>query len=214
MKSLPRVRSQFFALSLLAGLLIASGTGRSTPKLLATTDAPVVVRSVRVLPGPSGPAVEILSSRPLVPVISKLDNPPRLVIDLPNADLPNAGLQNTGLPNALLSGNGTRIEFSSQEIRRVRVNRYQNTPPVTRVVVDLLKPVGHTWDAAGNRLMIRLHPVHEVAAKPPSVPGFTQGLQPVAVPLGPGSSGALVLVGSRTAPGSSVTAGSDTSVLR
>jgi len=204
MKSLPRVRSQFFALSLLAGLLIASGTARSTPKLLATTDAPVVVRSVRVLPGPAGPAVEILSSRPLVPVISKLDNPPRLVIDLPNADL----------PNAVLSGNGTRIESSSQEIRRVRVNQYQNTPPVTRVVIDLLKPVGHTWDAAGNRLMIRLHPAHEVAVKPPSVPAFTQGIQPVAVPLGPGSSGALVLVGGRAAPGSSVTAGSDTSILR
>src|SRR5580704_13706214 len=64
--------------------LIASGTAQQL-KLLATTDAPVLVRSVRVLPGP---AVEILSSRPLVPVISNLDNPPRLVIDLPNADLP------------------------------------------------------------------------------------------------------------------------------
>ena len=111
-------------------------------KLLATTDAPVFVRSVRVLPGP---AVEILSSRPLVPAISTLDNPPRLVIDLPNADVP-----------ANLSGNNTRIDSPAQEIRRVRVNQYQNAPPVTRVVVDLVKPIGHTWDAAGNRLMVRL----------------------------------------------------------
>src|ERR1700687_3947962 len=136
MKSQPRPRSAFVALSLLTGL-IASGSAQSMPKLLATTDTPVVVRSGRVVPGSAGAAVEILSSRPLVPLISKLDNPPRLVIDLPNADL----------PNALPSGNGTRIESSSQEIRRVRVNQYQNTPPVTRVVVDLLKPVGHTWDA-------------------------------------------------------------------
>jgi hypothetical protein len=205
MKFLPRVRSQFFATALLSGLLIASSTAQSEPKLLATTDAPVVVLSVRVLPGP---AVEILSSRPLVPTISKLDNPSRLVIDLPNADLPNAELQ-----NALASGSKNQID-SSREIRSVRVSQYRNTPPVTRVVVDLVKPVGHSWDAAGNRLMIRLHPTEEVMAKPPSVPAFTQGIQPAAVPLGPGSSGTVVLAGSRVTPGSSVTAGSDTSVLR
>jgi hypothetical protein len=204
MKSLPRVRSQLFALSLLAGLLIVPSNAQSPPHLLATTDAPVVVRSVRVFPGPTGPAVEILSSRPLVPAITKLDNPPRLVIDLPNADL----------PNALLSGSKSRIDFSSPEIRRVRINQYQNAPPVARVVVDLLRPVGHTWDAAGNRLMIRLHSSDQVTARPPSVPVFTEGIQPVAIPLGPGSAGTLIQVGKRAAPGSSVTAGSETSVLR
>jgi hypothetical protein len=201
MKFQPCVRSALVALTLLTGLLIASGGAQSTPKLLATTDTPIFVRSVRVLPGP---AVEILSSRPLVPAISTLDNPPRLVIDLPNADLP-----------ANLSGNNNRIDTSAQEIRRVRVNQYQNAPPVTRVVVDLVKPVGHTWDAAGNRLMVRLRASSDqVTAKPPSVPAFTQGIQPAAVPLGPGSSGSVVLAGSRAAAGSSVTAGSETSVLR
>jgi hypothetical protein len=179
---------------------MASGGAQSTPKLLATTDTPIFVRSVRVLPGP---AVEILSSRPLVPAISTLDNPPRLVIDLPNADLP-----------ANLSGNSNGIDSAAQEIRRVRVNQYQKAPPVTRVVVDLVKPVGHTWDAAGNRLMVRLRSSDQVTAKPPSVPAFTQGIQPAAVPLGPGSSGTVVLAGSRAAAGSSVTAGSETSVLR
>jgi AMIN domain len=214
MKFLPRVRSPFVALLLLSGPLIASSRAQSTPKLLATTDSPVIVRSVRVLPGYAGAAVEILSSRPLVPVIRKLDNPPRLVIDLPNAELTNADLRNTALANALLSGNANGSEVSGQEIRRVRVSQYQNTPPVTRVVVDLLKPVGHTWDAAGNRLMVRLHPSDEATAKPPTVPAFTQGIQPVAVPLSPGSSGTVILAGSRAVAGSSVTAGSDTSVLR
>lgn len=204
MKLLPRARNPFLALSLFTGTLIASGAAQSTPKLLATTDAPIVVRSIRLLPGP---AVEILSSRPLVPSISKLDNPPRLVIDLLNADLLTADPA-----NALLNNN--RGEASTAEIRRVRVSRYQNAPPVTRVVLDLLKPVGHTWDAAGNRLMVRLHAAEDLRAKPPSVPAFTQGIQPVAVPLSPGSSGAVVLAGSHAAAGSSVTAGSDTSVLR
>src|SRR5271170_752097 len=105
MKSQPCVRSSPAALLLLTALLIASAAAQSQPKLLATTDAPAFVRSVRVLPGP---AVEILSNRPLVPVISSLDNPPRLVIDLPDADV----------PIALLSGSN-RIESTSQEIRRV-----------------------------------------------------------------------------------------------
>jgi hypothetical protein len=201
MKFQPYVRSALVALALLTGMLIASSGAQSTPKLLATTDTPIFVRSVRVLPGP---AVEILSSRPLVPAISTLDNPPRLVIDLPNADVP-----------ANLSGINNRIDASAQEIRRVRVNQYQNAPPVTRVVVDLVKPVGHTWDAAGNRLMVRLRASpDQVTAKPPSVPAFTQGIQPATVPLGPGSSGTVVLAGSRAAAGSSVTAGSETSVLR
>jgi AMIN domain len=200
MKSQPCVRSSLVTPLLLSGLLIASSAAQSTPKLLGTTDSPVVVRSIRVLPGP---AVEILSSRPLVPAISTLDNPPRLVIDLPNADL----------PSALQSANN-RVDSAGQEIRRVRVNQFQNTPPIARVVVDLVKPVAHTWDAAGNRLMVRLHSAGDVTAKPPSVPAFTQGIQPVAVPLGPGSSGTVVLAGSHPAAGSSVTAGSETSVLR
>ena len=200
MKCQPCVRSLPGAVFLLTGLLIASSAAQSSPKLLATTDSPVIVRSVRVLPGP---AVEILSSRPLVPAISTLENPPRLVIDLPNADL----------PSALQSANN-RIDSPSQEIRRVRINQYQNTPPVARVVVDLLKPVGHTWDAAGNRLMVRLHSSEQVTAKPQTVPAFTQAVQPVAVPLAPGSSGMVVLAGSHIAAGSSVTAGSETSILR
>src|ERR1700688_4183402 len=89
MKSQPRVRSPLIALLLFTGPLIALSTAQSKPKLLASTDSPAIVRSVRLL---SGPAVEILSNRPIVPDISKLDNPPRLVIDLPNADLPNADL--------------------------------------------------------------------------------------------------------------------------
>ena len=201
MKSQPCVRNSPAALLLLTALLIASAAAQSQPKLLATTDAPAFVRSVRILPGP---AVEILSNRPLVPVISSLDNPPRLVIDLPDADV----------PNGLLSGGKNRIDSPSQEIRRVRINQYQNTPPVARVVVDLLKPVGHTWDAAGNRLMVRLRSDDEVRAKPTSVPAFTEGIQPVAVPLAPGSSGTLVFAGRHAAAGSSVTAGSETSVLR
>ncbi len=221
MKFLPRVRSRLFVLALIANLLVAASTAQSTSKLLATTDTPIVVRSVRVVPGP---AVEILSSRPLVPVIRKLENPPRLVIDLPNADvagdLPNVDLSSADLSGAdsaaksaaAVEGNGTSLH--SQEIRRVRVSKYQNAPPVTRVVLDLVTPVSNTWDAAGNRLMVRLHPLDDAASQPSTVAAFSKGVRPVAIPLSAGSSGRVVLASGRLDAGSSVTAGSETSVLR
>jgi hypothetical protein len=198
-----------FATTLVGGLLIASSAAQSTSKLLGTTDAPVVVRSVRVVPGP---AVEILSSRPLIPVIRSLENPPRLVIDLPNADVPSDS-PNVDLSNAASKAGINGVGLLSDEIRRVRVSKYQNAPPVTRVVLDLVTPLGNTWDAAGNRLMIRLHPT-DASSRPPTVAAFSKGSRPVAVPVSAGSSGRVVLASGRLDAGSSVTAGSETSVLR
>jgi hypothetical protein len=128
-----------------------------------------------------------------------LNNPARLVIDL---------------PNALLTGSGQRIDVGHDEINRLRVNQFQNDPPITRVVVDLAKPVTQTWDAAGNRLMVRLHASDDASAKPPSAPVFIPVIDPVAVPLGPGSRGAIVLAGNHIAAGSTLTAGSETSIMR
>jgi len=203
MDSLARAGTELAGLWLLAGFLTIPGAAQSRPQLLASTDPQqvpaAIVRTVQVLAGPDGPAVEILSSRPLVPSISRLENPPRLAIDL---------------PNARLLSNRKRIDFHDEGISEVRVDQYQKTPPITRVVVDLIKPATYTWDAAGNRLVVRLRGLEEATAKPPSVPAFTPGAQPAAVPLSPGSSGAVMLAGSRVAAGSSVTAGSDAAILR
>ena len=45
------------------------------------------IKSFRIVQEKDGPAIEILSTRPLVPAIQKIGNPDRLVIDLPNARL-------------------------------------------------------------------------------------------------------------------------------
>lgn len=184
------------------GILVCSAAAQSNPQLLASTEqttAVVNVREVQVLAGPEGPAVEILSDRPLVPSISKLENPLRLAIDL---------------PHARLALSKRRIESRDGAISGVRVDQYQKIPPITRVVLDLVKPTAYTWDAAGNRLVVRLHAPPEAAAKPPSVPAFSQGVVPVAVPISAGSSGAVVLAGGRVPTGSSVTAGADAATLR
>ncbi|MGO9127373.1 MAG: AMIN domain-containing protein [Terriglobales bacterium] len=174
-------------------LMPAAAAAQSSPRLLASSESPAVVRSVQPLAEPNGPVVEIISSRPLVPAISKLENPPRLVIDL---------------PNARLTGHERRLDFRGSEINGVRLNQFQQDPPVARIVVDLSKPISYTWDAAGNRLMIRLHPMEE-AVKAVVVPTLSRRVLP-----GTGAPGTVVLAGSRVATGSAVTAGADTAVLR
>lgn len=174
-------------------LLVPMAAAQSSPRLVASSQSPAIVHSVQALAEPSGPVVEVISSRPLVPTISKLENPQRLVIDL---------------PNARLGGNQKRLDFRGSEINGVRLNQFQQDPPVARIVVDLSKPVAYTWDAAGNRLMVRIHPMEE-SVKPVPIPAISRAVLPSS-----GVPGAVVLAGSRVATGSAVTAGADTAVLR
>ena len=180
-----------------------AGTGPSSAESLSP---PAVVKSVRIVHERGVPVVEILSTHPLVPTIQFLDSPPRLVIDLPNSRV--------GVAHQ-------RIPIKQENILDIRAEQYQQTPPVTRIVLDLLAPYGYTWDAAGNRLMVRLKPAEDANAsnaskksafQPPSVSALTTTSSPAVVPVtsGPGS---VVLAGARIGAGASVMAGSDTAVL-
>jgi hypothetical protein len=173
------------------------------------------VNSVQIVHEHGVPALQILSTHPIVPVIQTLDSPARLVVDLPYARLGQVQ---------------KHIPVKEEGIAAIRTEQYRRQPPVTRIVVDLSGPYGYTWDAAGNRLMIRLKPpggsnndsdsdansdanAGQGTALPPlSAPTLSTASAPAVVPVS-GGPGTVVLAGSRIGAGASVKAGSETAVL-
>ncbi len=194
---------------LAAGMLVIgaprlrSQTTQSASKSAASTVVSkiAVIKSFRIVQEKDGPAVEILSTRPLAPSIQAITDPDRLVIDLPNARLET--------PHK-------RISIQSDQISTLRADQFQQNPPVARVVVDLLAPRAYTWDAAGYRLVVHLgkNPT-EARSSPfqaPTIPSLTPAPQPVVTAVR--AAGPLALTGNDGSSGSAITAGPDTAVLR
>ncbi len=167
---------------------------------------PRLIKSVRVVEEKGAPAVEILATGSLIPEVQDENSPPRIVIDL---------------PNARMGWTPKKIEVRKENITAIRVSQLKINPPVTRIVVDLLAPYGHSWDGANNRLMVRLRPPDNVAAgsknsipEPPvAAAGFTLTRDADVIPLA-ADAGATVMPSGKLGSGASITAGSDTTILR
>jgi hypothetical protein len=150
-----------------------------------------------MVPGVEGAAVEIITTRPLSPRILFLPEPARLVIDLPDTHI--------WLPK--------KLDFRSDQVNGVRIDQFQKTPPVARIVLDLARPVAYSWDAAGNRLMVRLQSMERDLAPATSTQGYSAGIATM-LPSGAGKSTAMVQTSAANPGGSSVSAGADTAILR
>lgn len=199
---MPRISCQFVWFSLLAATLGASVGSAQTPDDPPPHQGPpAVLQSVKMISDAEGPALEIISNQLPDSSIEFLDTPPRLVIDLPHTKVP--------LPLK-------RLEVGSEQIRTVRINQFQQAPPVARVVVDLVHAVGYSSDSQGGRLLVRIHPMAEARQdiETPSVAALTRGDQPAFVPVVPGSSGVVVEAAGRLAGNSALTAGVETTILR
>jgi len=172
----------------------------------ATPQSAASIKNVKVVHEKTGWAVEIVTSRPVPPALqTQPGSPPRLVIDLPNTSVDKKQEKNAYLKGDQFTG--------------MRVEQFQAEPPVARISVDLVEAHPYTWDAAGNRVTIRLKPPDESKAKvepprqPMTVPTFGAGTEAPVVPVTPHLAGAAVLAGSRIGSGATVTAAAETAVL-
>ncbi len=189
------------ALLLLATLTVSAQQPSPKTVIKGHYDPIASVKSFRIVQEKDGPAVEILSTKPLVPAIQAITDPDRLVIDL---------------PNARLDAQQKRIVVQADQITSIRADQFQQSPPITRVVVDLAAPRAYTWDAAGNRLVVHLGKNPGEASSSPFQSAATPSLVPVQQPVVSAirAAGPLALTGKDGAAGSTVTAGPDTAIVR
>jgi type IV pilus assembly protein PilQ len=135
-------------LPLLAFVVFATAETQSTG---TGTTGRAALQKVDVVRGNDGMRVELTARGALNPQVSLLDSPARLVLDL---------------PNTTLAAEKTRISVGQDGVKSVRLGEDGQTPPTTRVVVDLQQALRYELvPQSGNQLVLKLHPA-EVAAKP------------------------------------------------
>jgi hypothetical protein len=192
---LPRTLSAIsLSLLLVAGACLALGQARnSSPSGFA------VFSKVETATVPTGMDLTVFCTRPVTPGFTQLKDPERLVIDL---------------PDTLVGSHPQSVPIQTADVKAMRINQFQKSPPVTRIVLDLMGERDYSYEAKDASFVVHLRSAQPRAAKPPSQPAaVVEGTTAIGLPQGAGK-GAIILAGSRVAPGSAITAGGDTAILR
>ncbi len=128
-------------LPLLIVVLVAAAAETQSTGTEPTKHA--AVQALNVARGDDGISVEITARGPLTPRLSTLDSPARVVLDL---------------PNTVAVTSQRRISVDSDGVKAVRIGMDGQTPPTTRVVVDLVRACGYELLPSGdNKVVLRLH---------------------------------------------------------
>jgi TPR repeat protein len=125
-----------------------------------------IVQDVGVIPHPNGIEIDIVANVPVVPQISTLTGPDRLVVDLPGCEF---------------RGRTQRIGVNKGPVISVRASTFQRTPSRVRVVVDLSSPIVHQVKPAAFGLALEI----DFSSTPSTAPATTTAGSPlhVAQPL-------------------------------
>ncbi|HWF92413.1 MAG TPA: AMIN domain-containing protein, partial [Terriglobales bacterium] len=132
-----------FILLLISSVMAAAETGSATGKR-------ATLQRVSVVRANGGTSVEVTAQGQVAPNVTSLDNPARIVLDL---------------PGAALATSQSRILVDRDGIKDVRVGVNGLVPPTSRIVVDLSEPC--TYDLApdaSNRIVLHLHTAAQTAA--------------------------------------------------
>jgi type IV pilus assembly protein PilQ len=117
----------------------------------------VTVSNVSVVRGEGTLDIEISGSGPMTAKTMKLSQPARVVVDIVNA-----------VPHR-----NQTVAVNSGDVKDVRVGQFQNSPPVTRIVVDLDSPQDFELVPSGNKLVLKLR--DGAATKKPGPRSENQG---------------------------------------
>jgi hypothetical protein len=159
---------------------------------------PAAVQHVKLLLDKGTPALEIITTAPVNPQISKSDDAMRLIIDLPNT--------NMSVPNKL-------VPIKHRDLSELRLTLRTSRPPAVHVEVDFRRPLGYTWDSAGNRLVISFREIAQKDSSASATAAPSGSPVPVSAP-GEAADFAHVVPVERLASGASITADAETTVLR
>jgi hypothetical protein len=113
------------------------------PKPVSASAKHNQLQRVNVAQAADGVRVEIVSTSTVTPMISKLDSPERVLIELPETVV--GSVQN-------------HIAFGNAGVKGVRIGMDGKTPPTTSVVVDLEKAAAYELiPGADGKLVLTLH---------------------------------------------------------
>jgi len=117
----------------------------------------VTVANVSIVRGEGTLDVEISGNGPMTAKTMKLAQPARVVVDIANA----------------VPSRPKTVSVNSGDVKEVRIARFQSTPPVTRVVVDMVASRDFELVPSGNKLILKLHE-NATASKPVSTPAHQE----------------------------------------
>ncbi len=190
--------------SLLSFPLLGLGNPQAKPDASgtkSTSAVPVSIQHIQILLDQGAPAVEIITTAPVVPQINKSDDAMRLVADFPNTNM---------------SVSEKVVPIKNRDLGALRLNLRNTTPPMVHLEVDFHTPLYYRWDSAGNRLRVTFHEIHKddvPAAPTASAASPEPSPLPVSAPADVAEFTHLVR-DEQLAPGTSITADDDTVVLR
>jgi len=185
----------------LAFPLLALGNPQEKPEpsnSRSNNAASASVQHVQILLDKGAPAVEIITTVPVTPQISKSDDAMRMIIDLPNTTM--------SVPEKV-------VPIKNKDLGTLRLSLRNTTPPMVHVEVDFRMPLYYRWDSAGNRLLINFHEIHKDDVSAASAPATVPTPLPVSATASVADFTHMVPA-EQLAPGASVTADDDTLVLR
>ena len=129
---------------LILGLLAAAAETRSTGTGATKRAA---LQRLEVTHGEDGISIEITARGQLTPKLNTLDSPARVMLDL---------------PNTVAATEQRHIGVDSDGVKSVRIGMDGQTPPTTRIVVDLVQACRYELvPGSNNKLVLKLHTAAE-----------------------------------------------------